>query len=105
MTAARRRDEEYNMNWENDIKSFDDECRARDDEFHKTHMVIKDPASSDLTEDEQAVFELVLKGATCSEIAEKYEVEVEVITGLLEIIRAKLSLTDSNSPPDPLSYK
>jgi DNA-binding CsgD family transcriptional regulator len=95
MTAARKRNEEYNMNWENDIKAFDDECRASDAEFYKTHMVVKDPAVSDLTEDEQEVFEMVLKGATCAEIAEKYEVEVELITGLLEIIRAKLSLTDS----------
>ncbi|MDP2984586.1 MAG: hypothetical protein Q8O92_14805 [Candidatus Latescibacter sp.] len=84
-----------NENWEAEIAAFDAECRARDDEFNKTHMVVKDPASSDLTAEEQEVFNLVLKGESCSEIAEKYEVEVELITGLLEIIRAKLSLTDT----------
>jgi DNA-binding CsgD family transcriptional regulator len=96
MTASRKKREEvHNENWEAEIAAYDAECRARDAEFYKTHMVIKDPVSSDLTAEEQEVFNLVLKGASCSEIAEKYEVEVELITGLLEIIRAKISLSDT----------
>ncbi len=96
MSASRKKSEEvYNENWEAEIAAYDAECRAREADFKKTHLVFKDSGSSDLTEEEQVVFDLVLKGSTCSEIAENLGVEVELITGLLEIIRAKLSLSDT----------
>ena len=54
MTATRKRREEvYNENWEAEIAAYDAECRAHDDEFYKTHKVIKDSNCSDLTEEEQ----------------------------------------------------
>ena len=96
MTASRKKREEvHNENWEAEIAAYDAECRARDTEFDKTHLVVKDYSRSDLTVEENEVFDLILTGVSCSEIAKKYEVEVEVITGLLEIILAELSLLDT----------
>jgi DNA-binding CsgD family transcriptional regulator len=95
MPPSRKKKEEYNPDWESEIAAYDAECSARDAEFSKKHMVIKDSVNQDLTPEENEVFELVLKGATFAEIAEMYDVEEEVISGLMEIIRAKLSLSDT----------
>jgi hypothetical protein len=40
------------------------------------------------------VFDSVFRGIPCDEIAEQYGVEKDVIIGLVEVIRAKLSIPD-----------
>ena len=46
------------------------------------------------TEEENDVLILFLNGISCSEIANQYKVEEKIITGLMEIIRSKLSLSE-----------
>jgi len=94
MTAQGKKREAFNENWEAEIAAYDAECSARDTEFRKNHLVIKNEGISDLTPEENEVFVLVLRGMSCSDIAEQYGVETELIIGLLEIIRAKLSLEE-----------
>ena len=85
----------YNPNWESEIKAYDDECKRIDEEFYD-HALIINPSSgnSELTEEENQVLTMYLKGVSCREIAAQGEVDISVVTGLLEIIRAKLSLID-----------
>jgi len=61
------------------------------------HVIVSGSDNSGLTVEENEVLELFLNGVSCGQIASQYEVEEEVITGLLEIIRAKLSLGDECS--------
>jgi len=94
--AGKRRKKpcEINANWEAEIAAYDETCRLREAEYARHTIVIKDSGNTELTEEENAVLTLFLNGVSCSEIAKQFEVEVELITGLLEIIRAKLSLID-----------
>jgi len=85
---------DYNENWKAEIEAYDKECARNEKEYREHFIVVKDSGRSELTKEENEVLVLYLNGLPCSEIAKQYEVEVEVITGLLEIIRAKLSLID-----------
>jgi len=94
--SALKKKEEYNQNWESEIAAYDAECSAREAEFRNQHIVFEGSSGvSDLTEEENEVFSLMLRGTSCSEIAEQLGVEEELIFGLAEIIRAKLSLSDT----------
>lgn len=93
-TVTRKNEKPYNENWEDEIKAYDSLCAKREREYREHFIVIRDSGSSGLIEEENDVLVLFLNGVSCREIAKQYEVEVEVITGLLEIIQAKLSLTD-----------
>ncbi|MFA6472506.1 MAG: hypothetical protein WCU00_10740 [Candidatus Latescibacterota bacterium] len=96
MSASGKKKEEYNQNWESEIAAYDAECNAREAEFRNQHIVFEGSSGvSDLTEEENEVFTLMLRGTSCSEIAEQFGVEEELISGLAEIIRAKLSLSDT----------
>jgi len=81
-------------NWEAEIAAYDEDCRLRDAEHKRHAIIVNKSGNSELTEEENEVLTLYLNGVSCIEIAQQFEVEVELITGLLEIIRAKLSLTD-----------
>ena len=83
-----------NTDWEAEIAAYDEDCRCRDEEYKKHAITVNETVNSDLTEEENEVLTLFLNGASCDEIASKLVVEVELITGLMEIIRAKLSLID-----------
>lgn len=83
-----------NPGWEAEIAAYDEDCRCRDEEYRKHAITVNGSSNPELTEEENEVLTLFLNGASCVEIARQYEVEVELITGLLEIIRAKLSLID-----------
>ena len=89
---GKKRNEPVNENWKAEIAAFDAACEAEDREFHRLHLM-SDSRNSELTIEENEVFELVLKGIPCSEIAERYGVEEDLITGLVDIIRAKLSVS------------
>lgn len=91
-----KRDEEYNKNWEAEIAAYDAECEAGDREFARKHIPFESSMAegAGLTEDEVAVFDMVLRGIPLSEIAAQAEVEEGEVVGLIEIIRAKLSLSD-----------
>lgn len=93
-SPARKRREPVNENWEAEIASYDTDREAVDREFNRRHIIISESGTSGLTAEENEVFQLVLKGISCSEIAERYGVEENLITALVEIIRAKLSLSD-----------
>ena len=96
MPSSSKKKEEYNPNWESEIAAYDAECSAREAEFKNQHIVFEGSSGvSDLTEEENEVFTLMLKGSSCSEIADQFGVEEELILGLAEIIRAKLSLSDT----------
>ena len=96
MTARKKRsnDTSFNENWEAEIAAYDKKCAQMEKEYREHFLVIRESGSKDLTEEENEVLVLFLNGVSCEEIAKQCEVEIDVITGLLEIVRAKLSLTD-----------
>lgn len=94
MTAKKKKAKPFNENWEAEIAAYDEEFRRREKEFQKNHVTIKESGSKKLTVDENKILTLYLHGASCEEIAKQNDVDVEIVTGLLEIIRAKLSLED-----------
>ena len=83
-----------NANWEAEIEAYDEDCRLRESEYRSHTFNVTESVSSELTDDENEVLTLFLSGVSCPEIAKRFEVEEELITGLLEVIRAKLSLID-----------
>ena len=84
----------FNENWESELSAYDEECRLKEEDFRKHYIIINEVERSELTDEEYEVITLVLSGKTCVEVAKQYEVEVELITGLLEVIRAKLSIIE-----------
>ena len=90
----REKPREVNTNWEAEIAAYDETCRLREAEYARHTIVIKESGNAELTEEENAVLTLFLNGVSCNDIAKQFEVEVDLITGLIEIIRAKLSLID-----------
>lgn len=91
----RRKDiKDFNENWEAEMATYDAACESEEREFRRKHLLFKNSGSSALTDEENEIFDKVLRGIPCDEIAEQYGVEKELITGLIEIIRAKLSLID-----------
>jgi len=93
VAAGKRKWDNCNENWESDIADYDEICRERDKEFYRKHLVISQSGSTELTEEENEVLVLYLNGVTCEDIATQHDVETEVVVGLLEVIRSKLSLT------------
>lgn len=81
-------------NWEAEIAAYDEDCRLRDAEYKRHAIIVSESGNSELTEEENEVLTLYLNGVSCIDIAKQFEVEVELIPGLLEIIRAKLSLIE-----------
>ena len=94
LTPHKFKKEEYNENWEFEIAAYDNECRRNDEEFRKHALIIRDPGNDELTDEENEVLTLYLNGVSCKEIAKQCEVEQEIISGLLDVISAKLSLNE-----------
>lgn len=97
MTAKKKNfvgEKPFNENWEEEIAEYDKEAKRIEDEYLRQNVIITDSGSDKLTPDENEVITLYLNGVSCKDIAEQNEVEEEVVTGLLEIIKAKLSLED-----------
>ena len=94
VTGKKRKEKSYNENWETEIAEYDAECQRIEKEFYEKHIIITESGNSELTADENEILILFLNGISCSEIAKQYKVEEGVITGLMEIIRAKLSFSD-----------
>ena len=95
MSGKRNKKESYNKNWEAEIASYDADCQRIENNFFNKHIIITQSGNTELTEEENEVLNLFLTGVSCEEIASQYEVELDVITGLIEIIQAKLSLNDN----------
>ena len=94
VAGKKQKDTPFNENWESEIAAYDEECHRIEKEYHENHIIVEESGSDKLTEEENEVLTLFLKGTSCSEIANIFNVEIEIITGLLEIIQAKLSLDD-----------
>ena len=94
VVRKKRKDKTFDENWEAEIAAYDKECRRHEKEFYKKHIIIKESGSDKLTEEENEILFLFLNGVSCEDIAKQSNVEPEVITALLEIIRTKLSLDD-----------
>ena len=94
MTHHKLKKEEYNDNWEAEIAAYDNECRRSEEEFRKHALIIRDSGNEVLTEEENEVLTLYLNGVSCREIAKQCEVEPEIVSGLLNVISAKLSLNE-----------
>ena len=94
MAGRKHKEDSSNKNWEAKIAAYDTERQQTEREFYNKHMIISGSGKSDLTDEENDVLTLFLKGVSFDEIAKQYKVETEVITGLLDIIKAKLSLLD-----------
>ena len=86
--------ESCNENWEAEIASYDKECRRIEKKFFNKHIITSQSSNTELTEEENEVLNLFLNGISCEGIAAQYDVELDVITGVMEIIRAKLPLSD-----------
>jgi len=84
----------YNENWKSEIAAYDEKYRHRELDFYKNHIIIKDSGIEKLTKEENEILILYLNGLSCSEIAKKFNIETELITSLMEIIKAKLSMDD-----------
>ncbi|MFC1552978.1 hypothetical protein ACFL6P_10510, partial [Candidatus Latescibacterota bacterium] len=82
----------FNENWEAEIAEYDKECSAHDVEYMKSHIIIDESGSKKLTEAENEILVLFLGGTSCGEIASQYELEEQVVTEMLAIIQAKLSM-------------
>lgn len=93
MSPHQRKEEDYNRNWEAEIAKFDAECAADEKEFRE-HSLVFGGNGTPLTEEESMVFDMVLQGLPLCEVAGQCGVEEDMIAGLVEIIRAKLSLPE-----------
>ena len=91
--SAHKRKEKFNENWEAEIEAYDKTCRERE-KVYQDHALIIDGDKEDLTEEENLVLRSYLKGMSVSEIAKEAEVDADIVSGLLEVIKAKLSLID-----------
>ena len=94
LTPHKFRNEDYNENWESEIAAYDNECRHCDEKFRQHALVIRDSGKEILTEEEYEVITLYLNGVSCSEIAKQCGVEPEIVSGLMDVISAKLSLNE-----------
>jgi len=94
LTPHKFKNEEYNENWEAEIAEFDKVCKRSEEEFRQHAFVIRDPGNDVLTEEENEVLTLYLNGVSCREIAKQCGAEPEIVSGLLDVISAKLSLNE-----------
>jgi len=92
--GSKSKEKSFNKNWKKEIAGYDDKCKQSEEDFYKHNIIIPESGFSELSEEENDVLILFLNGISCEEIAKQFEVETEIITGLLEIIRAKLSLNE-----------
>ncbi len=92
MPGKKQRNPDFNRNWESEISAYDEACDKQEREYREHFMVIKDSCHSALTEEENEILQLFLNGIPCNEIAEQYGIEENILSEMLEIIRAKLSL-------------
>lgn len=90
----RKKQEIINADWEAEIAAYDAEQKSHDREYYEHNIIITGGNTSDLTDEENLVLNLFLAGTSCEEIARQNSVDIDIVTGLLEIIRAKLSLND-----------
>jgi hypothetical protein len=91
---TQRKNEDCNENWEAEIAAYDAEREAEDKEFKRKYVIIDGSGNSSLTEEENLVFGMLLRGIPLSEIAGQAGIDEDEIAGLVEIIRAKLSISD-----------
>ena len=94
VTHHKLKKEKFNENWGSEIAAYDNECRRSDEDFRKHALIIRDSGNDELTEEENQVLTLYLNGVSCREIAKQCEVEPEIVSGLLDVISAKLSLNE-----------
>ena len=87
----KHKDSSCNQNWETELAAYDEECKFHEEEFYRKHLIISDGGEKTLTEEENSVLTLFLSGLTCEDIAGKLNVEPDLVFGLIEIIRLKLS--------------
>ena len=80
--------------WKKKLAAYDDECREREREFQSHHIVITDKKHERLAEEENVVFNHLLSGTTCDEMAAEIGIETEGVIGLVAVIRTKLSIED-----------
>lgn len=76
------------------MAAYDAACETKEAEFRNKNILFRNEGSPELTPEENEVFDSLLRGIPCDEIAEQYGVEKDVIIGLIEVIRAKLALSD-----------
>ena len=94
MTRKDSRQDRMNEDWREAIAAYDAEREKKEHEYREHHLTISGEGSDKLTDEENEVLRLYLSGSTVDEIAEQADVEPEVITGLIEVIQAKLSLAE-----------
>jgi len=94
VAGKKKKKNSYNENWKSEIGAYDKKCRQQELDFYKNHIIIKDSGIEKLTKEENEILVLYLSGLSCSEIAKKFKIETELITSLMEIIKAKLSMDD-----------
>ena len=92
MAGKKQKEKSINENWESELAAYDAECANIEKEFYEKHFVVTKSGYSELTKEENKVFILYLNGIPCAEIAKQFSVENEVISGLIEVIKAKLSV-------------
>ena len=93
MAGKKQKEKSINENWEEAIAAYDAEYARIEKEFYGKHFIINESGNSELTEEENEVFILYLNGVPYAEIANQFSVENDVITGLIEVIKTKLSET------------
>ena len=94
MEVKKQKKGKFSRKWESEITAYDEECNRREKKFFEKHFIITESCTDNLTKEENDILNLYLNGVSCETIAEQSGVEIEVVTGLLEIIRTKLSLND-----------
>ena len=82
-----------NTDWEKKIAEFDAELERQEREYREHYLVVTGNGHQSLTEEENEVLTLFLEGVSLDEIAKPADVDVDTIAGLIEVIRAKLSVT------------
>ncbi len=92
MPGKDHKKEDFNPNWEAEISDYDEQCKTLDREYYAHHLVVNSKIREALKDEERLILDLFLSGMSCEEIAKQNQVMVEVVTGLLEIIQAKLSI-------------
>ena len=92
VTSAGKKEASANPDWEAELAAYDTARENEEREYRSHHLVIPESGSGDLTDEENEVFLGVLRGLSADEIAEMHGVEVSIVIGLVEIVRAKLAL-------------
>ena len=92
MPGKNNKESDINQNWESEIAAYDKACDQLEREFRENFVIITDSGHSALSKDENEILKLYLNGIPCNEIAEQYGIDENILSGMLEIIRAKLTL-------------